>query len=133
MPYASENDIRLAAGGAARFTELTDWNGDGVADPDVIARAQAVADAFINPYLRNRYTVPIAAPTEELKQLAAAEAVFWLRTSRNQASPEDMELHKLRIDKLEEYRSGINRPDNSEAVKSDRGRSSIVEASGDLT
>ncbi len=131
MAYASQSDIQMAAGGEERLIQLADWDNDGIVDPAVIARAQDAADAFVNAYLRNRYTTPIAAPTPELVRLAADEAVYWMRSARNQTSEEDREMRRLRVTELEQARAGTLRFDD--VSRSTRGRSTIIESDSDTT
>jgi phage gp36-like protein len=123
MPYASEEDIELAAGGESNLVSLSDWNGDTVVDDEVIARAQAAADGFIDGHLRLRFTTAEidalrASPTATISELAAAEAVYWMKKSRNMASSEDIEHRKERERHLSLMRAGHFRP--ADAPKSQR-------------
>jgi phage gp36-like protein len=47
---------------AARLVSLADHDGDGTADPAVIAQAIANASGTIDSYLQGLYVVPIPAP-----------------------------------------------------------------------
>lgn len=126
MTYASQDQIQLAAGGSDRFTSLTDWDGDGTPDPGVIAEAQARADGWLDGYLRQRYSTPIAAPTDTLQRLAADECVYWLRSKRGMLGPEDIEQRKEREREMEKYRKGELRPDEPLPAKSSAVVSAIV-------
>lgn len=112
MPYASQTEIQMAAGGAVRFLALTDWDNDGVIDPAVVSEAQARADGWIDGYLRLRDGAPIANPTDTLKRLAADEAVYWLKKSRGMVTEEDAEQRKERERQLDEMRHGTRRYEN---------------------
>lgn len=130
MPYATQNDIQLAAGGAERFLQLADFDADGIVDAEVIARAQSASDAFIDAYLRNRYTPDAiaafkVAPPPELRDAAAAEAVYWMRSSKQQISDGDTALREARIKTMEQVRGGTLRFDT--AARSG-GRSVIIES-----
>ncbi|MDQ3295078.1 MAG: DUF1320 domain-containing protein [Myxococcota bacterium] len=119
----------MAAGGAQNFLELTDWNGDGVSDADVVAHAQAKADGWIDGFLRNRYTpLPLAAPSETLKRIAAEEAIYWLKQARNMVSITEAETQQRRDREreLEQMKAGTIRPDSAEIVPSTAGRSRII-------
>lgn len=127
MSYASDNDLEFAAGGAARLVQLADWDNDGVADADRLTQAKAKADGFIDGYLRKRYTTPIASPTETLKRLAAAEAVYLLRLSRGMVTTDDKDEAKERIRQYEALGKGEIRPDEPLPQKSTAVRPSFRE------
>lgn len=130
MPYATEEDITLAAGGTKKFVELFDWDDDGTADANVLAAAQAWADAEIDGYLRNRYEpLPVAAPSVQLRQLAADEVVYWVKARLGELADTDIvnQNHKDRIAVLEQMRAGTIRPDSPGTMPSTAGRSAIVE------
>ncbi len=134
MSYASTDDLEMAAGGAANLVALADWDADTVADATVIARALEAADGFIDGHLRLKIT-PVelnalrAAPTPTISELAAAEAVYWLKKSRNMASPEDIAHRKERERELDLMRSGQVRPSDSPKAQ----RSTWVENDGPVT
>ena len=86
MSYASDEDIELAAGGETGLVELADWDGDGEVDENVIARAKEAADGVIDGHLRLRLSPADldrlrAEPTPTLSELAASEAVYWMKKS----------------------------------------------------
>lgn len=122
MTYAQQNDIQMAAGGAVALVGLADWNGDGVADVDVIAQAQAAADGMIDGHLRLKLTATDlaalrTAPTPTIVELAAAEAVYWMKKSRGMVSPEDIDLRKERERQLDLIRAGQFRPADSPSAQ----------------
>lgn len=114
MAYTTQPDLDAAAGGAVRFTQLADWDNNGVADPAIVARAQAAADGFIDSHLRKFSAGDLAAlraaPTETIKRLAADEAVFWLRekgpigVSENDLKMRDQRIEELKMIKADELR-----------------------------
>lgn len=115
MTYASTNDMEMAVGGAARLVELADWDGDGVADADVLERAKAAADAMLDSHLRLRTSAADlialrAAPPAELSTLAAEEAVYWMKKSKGMIGPDDIDLRKERERHLDLMRAGQLRP-----------------------
>lgn len=139
MAYATQDQIRLAAGGSSpagpsdRFVELADWNGDGAVDADVIAEAQLRADGWIDGYLRLRYATPIATPSDTLIRIAADECVYWMRSKKQQLSQEDMEERKNREHQLEAMAAGKIRPDEPLPLKSSAVTSTVVDLGGCIT
>lgn len=129
MPYATQTQIQLAAGGASRLVELADWDGDGVADADVIAQAQSAADGWIDGYARVRFATPISAPSSSLIRVAAEEAVYWLRKQRNMITDDYRLDHEERERWCKDMASGKVRPDEPLPTKSTAVRSAYV--SGD--
>lgn len=129
MAYATQTQIQMAAGGPDRFVQLADWNGDGTVDADVIAEAQARADGWIDQYLRERYTTPIATPSDTLIRLAADEAVYWLRKSRGLLAQDeqDVEQRKDRERQLQDMAAGKIRPDEPLPTKSTAVGAAFVE------
>lgn len=111
MPYASQTKIELAAGGAARLVELSDWDGDADVDADVVEESQAAADGWIDSYLRMRFATPIPTPSSTLVRLAADEAVYWMREKRGMLSQQDIEARKGRETWLRDCSKGLVRPD----------------------
>lgn len=127
MAYATQTEIQMAAGGTDRFLSLTDWNGDGSVDADVVTEAQSRADGWIDGYLRLRYSTPIANPSATLARLAADEAVYWMRKSRGMLGEQDIEQRKERERELEAMRDGKLRPDEPTPAKSSAVVAVVVE------
>lgn len=90
MAYIDTDDLELAAGGAARLIEIADIDGDGVADPEVLAGAITAADGWIDGYLRVRFATPIAAPTATVKAQIADEAIHWIYKRRRMVTEQDV-------------------------------------------
>jgi phage gp36-like protein len=82
MPYATTEDLVHACGGADRYIQLFDWDGDGTADVDVIERAHLLADGKIDGYARKRFATPIASPSSTLRAFAADLVVHETRKVR---------------------------------------------------
>jgi phage gp36-like protein len=135
MAYAAQADIEFAAGGADRFKELADWNGDGTVDADVVTRAQTTADGWINGYLRLRFSTPIASPSATLKLIAADEAVFQIRKARGLVAitTEDLDQRTQRISELEAMRDGKVRPDEPNPAPSTAIRAVFHDNEDDLS
>lgn len=128
MSYASQAQLQDAAGGAERFLALTDWDGDGVIDAGVVTSAQLSADSWIDGFIPSQYSPPLANPSNELQDLAAAEAIYRIRIKREMAAlgPGDLEFRKERERYLESIRNGKVRPDTLSATKSAPVRSGVV-------
>lgn len=77
MPYATETHLRDRYGDVS-LLQLADRDRDGSADPAVIARALADADAEIDGYLAARYPVPVTPAPPRLTDLACSIAWFKL-------------------------------------------------------
>lgn len=132
MSYATDAEIQLAAGGEDRLVQLADWNEDGAVDADVIARAKAAADGVIDGYLRLKLgTADLervrANPTATLSELAAAEAVYWMKSRRNMAGADDIELRKERERQLKQMNAGSFRVDDKPTSR----RAVFIENDGD--
>lgn len=76
MAYASQTDLTDRYG-ATLLLQLADRDRDGAADPAVIARALADADAEIDGWLASRYPVPVDPPSPRLRALATE--IAWYR------------------------------------------------------
>lgn len=58
MSYVTNADVEERLGSAA-YVQLTDDEGRGWADEDVVAEARLAAEGEVNSYLGRRYAVPI--------------------------------------------------------------------------
>lgn len=73
MTYATESDLR-AAFSERELTDVADRDGDGFADPDVLALALARADGIVDSYLRSRFALPLAETPDLVRECALAVA-----------------------------------------------------------
>lgn len=133
MSYVTQAEIALAAGGDANLLSVADWDGDGVVDANVIAEAQKRSDAWIDGYLRVRFETPIAAPSDDIKRIAADEAVYWMRKARNMIGPDHAAARTEREREMSDYRDGKRRPDEPLPKKSTAVKTAIVDITGDVT
>ncbi|HWU91601.1 MAG TPA: phage protein Gp36 family protein [Kofleriaceae bacterium] len=133
--YATQADLDFAAGGAARFREATDWDGDGQVDAAVVASAQTAADGWIDSYLRLRYSTPIPTPSATLRLLAARETLYQIKASRGLVAitKEDIDERAQRIRELEAMRDGKLRPDEPPPAPSTAIRATFVANCDDLS
>lgn len=135
MPYASQNQITLAAGGATAFDQLFDWDGDGTPDANVIAEAQLRADGWIDGFLRKRFKTPVAAPSDTLIRISADECVYWARTARPGVGIDqrDVDKHKEREQYLQDLADGKKGLDEPNPPKSSEVRGVQVALGGHIT
>lgn len=110
MPYCTAADLIIAAGGEKRLRELADWDGDAIADSDVIAKAIASADATVNGEVGNRYAVPLAQEdvTPLINTISMEEAVYAMIRWRRQTTESDVENHVERMKQLSNIKLGIS-------------------------
>lgn len=132
MSYTTTQDLETAAGGAARFLELTDWDNDGDSDAAIVAQAQSEVDGWIDSHLRRFSDADLArlraTPTPTIKRIAAAEVIFWLREKRNGLTPEEISLHEARERELVDMRADKLRPDDSKTP-----RASFIDNDSDVS
>ena len=82
MAYCTDDDIETRIG-ASDLAALADYDGDGVADAGVVARAIEDADALIDSYLSVRFSVPVSPVPDVLRTCAVNLAVYFLRLGRD--------------------------------------------------
>lgn len=90
MAYITDDDLELAAGGAARLVEIADIDGDGTADPEVLAGAITDAEGWIDGYLRARFATPLASPTPTVKAQIADEGIYRIIKRRRMLTEQDV-------------------------------------------
>lgn len=110
MAYCTAADLIIAAGGEKRLRELADWDGNAVADSDVIIAAIAFADATIDGEIGKRYAVPLATEdvTTLIKNIAMDEAVYTIIRRRRQLKEDDVDNHAERMKQLSNIKLGIS-------------------------
>jgi hypothetical protein len=121
MPYTTQQDLDDAAGGARRFLELADFDGEGAPNAALVLRAQAAADGFVDSFLRKFTAADLerlrATPTATIRRLAADETIFRLRELRQMVSESDRKSQELRRDELKEMRADRLRPDDQKTPR----------------
>jgi phage gp36-like protein len=91
----------------ATLLELTDDNGDGVADTDVLEAALADADAEIDLFLGARHVTPLADPPDAVRRIACDVSIHALFGRKRQAlAPEYAERYAAAIRLLESIAAG---------------------------
>lgn len=106
MAYSTQTDVQHAAGGAERLLQLSDWDRDGLSDAAAIAQKIAEADAWINSYVGQKRSVPVASPPDILRLCSAREAVFLMKVDRGMATDDDRVGHSERERWLEGVAAG---------------------------
>ena len=132
MPYTTQSDLDDAAGGAARFIELADFDGDGAPDVAMVLRAQAAADGVIDAHLRKFSAGDLAAlrtaPTPTIKREAADQTIFELRKHRRQIGEDDWKDQESRMKRLQAYSA-----DELRLADTKTPRARFVENCGEVT
>lgn len=129
MPYAPQDQLELAAGGAAKFVQLADLDGNGASDAAFVTRSQAAADGWLDGYIRARHATPIANPSATLIQMAADETIYRMRKARQMVTDDDRLDHQEREKWCEAVATGKVRIDEPLPLKSTAVKSAWV--SGD--
>lgn len=107
MAYCTLDDIKLHLK-ELDLGQLTDDSGAGVVSTAKVAEAIRAADARIDGYLRFRYTLPLAAVSDSIRDISIHLSVYELY-NRNQALviPDQLAKdHAAYIDLLKEIRDG---------------------------
>lgn len=128
MAYSTTEDLVHACGGEDRYVQVFDWDKDGVADVDVIARAQVLADGKIDGYARKRFATPILNPSATLRAFAAKLVVLEARNTRGMIGEAELTTaERLNRDWLEDLAAGKISPSDPEPTRSPNSTVTIVE------
>jgi len=87
MAYCIQDDI-LSLVDATTLIQLTDTAGAEEIDDDKVTRAIADADATIDAYCQNRYTIPLSPVPPKIRQLSVDIAVYNLYSHSDLGMPE---------------------------------------------
>ena len=117
MPYITQADLETRFG-ANEVLQLADRDGDQVHDSGVIDTAIGDADSTVDNYLAERVTVPVAAPSNDLKKIVADITRKYLYTNTVPDAVKDA------------YNSAVRRLKDFAAGKG--GIDGIIETQGDL-
>lgn len=132
MAYTTQQQLEDAAGGAERFLQLADFDGDGAIDTEMVARAVEAATGFIDSHLRKFSPADLTAlrlePTSTISWIAAQETIFRLRSYRQQVSEEDFKLQEMRRAELVDIRADRTRVSDTKSA-----RATFVENDGAIT
>jgi phage gp36-like protein len=127
MAYARQEDLEIAAGGAAGLRELADHDGDGYPDQAVLDQAQNEADGWIDGFARRLFKVPFEPVPDAIRALAAAEGVYRLKQYRRVTTEEDRTLRTEREATMRSIEMGkFNPVDSDEYPIGEGGGTPIV-------
>lgn len=89
MAYISSDDLKIPIGGNTAFIEAADLDGDGAVDPTVVTQVIARAQGIVDGFLGSRYAVPLASPSDLVKNITLDIARWFLYSNRGMG---DLEL-----------------------------------------
>ena len=108
--YATSTDVQRHAGGAKRLLEISDFDGNGVEDADLVTGALDAAEATINSYARKGYEVPFVVVPPSIREMTAGLAVYELKCWRDALTEADIVKQDARIKWLENLAKGLVDP-----------------------
>ena len=111
MAYATQDDIITLYSEDALY--VADREGDGVVDADAVARALTSAAGEIDSYIGVRYSLPLEAAPELLKQFCVEVAIYRLALSRDVLSEEHRRRYEdtiKHLDKIAKGTASLNLP-----------------------
>lgn len=103
--YLTEADLYTVMS-EAELVQMADDAGTGLADPSVIAGALADAEAEVNAYLQERYTLPLAVVPALVKRVARDVAVWNLYSRRKLTDEVVRQRYQDAVRLLEKISSG---------------------------
>lgn len=109
MAYSTQADLENAAGGAERLAELTDLDGSGTGEVNVVALDAAIADAdaWIDTFVGRNRAVPLQAPVPRMiARVSAEETLFLLRQRKQMVGDFERERHADNLSWLEGVAKG---------------------------
>ena len=135
MSYVSNADVEARLGSAA-YVQLTDDDGDGQADSDVVDEARLGAEGEVDSYLARRYQTPI--DLDEHPELAGVLASFTLdlieyrlRSRRPPVPKESSERYARAVEWLRGVAEGSLELPAQTALASGTVRGTIARAIGE--
>ena len=113
--YTDRDSVELAAGGAERLTQLTDYDRDGAEDSGVVEAVIADAEALVESYARKVFEVPFAPVPPIIKTISTKLAVYFLRERRDSVTDANRLDHEDRLQWLSNLAKGVVDPGISPA------------------
>ena len=107
MAYSVSSDIIALEIILEELIALTDDNKTGSPDISTINANIAKADAEIDGYVKDQYSVPLAGPPEEIKNLSATIAAYWLYRRRNEVNESIFDAYTKALAKLKAIAKGL--------------------------
>ena len=105
MGYCAQSDIEDVLTGD-EIVQCADYDGDGIADSDVIARAIDWADRKIDSYLGARYEIPLSSTPDVVKNCSVSITIYRLYANRRSVSEDTRDEYKDWIKWLEDVAAG---------------------------
>lgn len=105
MAYCTYNDLVMRIG-APDLAKLADYDGDGTADADVVARAIDDAGALIDSYLCVKFAVPVDPVPEALRTRTVSLAIYLLRLGRDSVTEDVRAQYEADVEWLREVVKG---------------------------
>ena len=105
MAYCTQADLEDRYR-AENLLALADYDGDGVADSDVVAKAIADASYEMDSYLGKLYAVPITPAPECLRRCATTIAWYYLRLGRESVTEDARNAYEDCVRLLKEIAAG---------------------------
>lgn len=135
MAYLTNADIEERLGSDA-YVQLTDDDGDGVADTGVVDEARLGAEGEVNSYLARRYQVPIDLDAHpELADVLASFSLdlveYRLRSRRPPVPKDALDRHARAIEWLTRVADGSLELPSATPVASNATRGSLGATTGD--
>lgn len=105
MAYSVQADLEKLLNPSV-LVQLTDDDGDGLADTATITEAIAEADAEIDGYLGARYTIPVSPVPPLLRQLSVAVSAWRLYSRRSLSNDRRRQDYDDAVAKLKALATG---------------------------
>lgn len=109
MPlYADAAAVQRHAGGAARLTEISDFDHNGDQDSGLVDLAIDSAEALIHSYSRKLYEVPFTVTIPPIIiEVAASLAVYNLKCWRDALTEQDVLKYEQNVEWLTNLSKGL--------------------------
>ena len=105
MSYASQQDITDLYG-AELLDLISDLDGDGSADPDVVAKGLNNASALIDTHISARFELPLSSVPEVLVSLCVDIAVYQIAATADRGTDEYRQRYEDAISLLKRIADG---------------------------
>jgi phage gp36-like protein len=104
MPYSTQDDVRVAVGGADNLVELADLEATNTTDGGagvamVVTKAIAEADGYIDAFLRKRFAVPLPVVPGQIGAISSSWASRVLRRNRYKGQPMTEDENAEKVDR----------------------------------
>ena len=106
MAYITQTDIENRIG-ATILIQLTDDDGDGVADASVVNKAISDAEAEVNGYVGTRYSVPLDPVPAIVSRWTTSIAVYLVYQHRRGASETVQYEYEQTVKALDKVSRGL--------------------------